>query len=166
MANTHKQYRYAKIQENDIVNGEGVCVSLWTQGCPHHCPQCFNPETWDYNGGNQAYDYEIAEKIISAISANNIQRNFSILGGEPLCDQNLPLLNYIIPAVKNHYPNIKIFIWTGYTIEELRERETAYEIMKLADVVIDGRFDYTQRDITLKWRGSRNQRILYKNIDF
>lgn len=159
--------RYAGLITNDFSNGQGVCVSFWTQGCPHKCKGCHNPETWDFNGG-QEIPYNIKEIIIKAISKNNIIRNFSILGGEPLCNENLKLTEEIINEVRKFFPKIKIFIWTGYTLESLKKRKNSYvnNILSSIDVLIDGPFIESEKDLTLKLRGSKNQRILYKNIDF
>lgn len=153
--------KYAGLMENDIIDGEGVCVSLWTQGCPHHCPGCHNPETWDFEGG-----YEIPEdirgKIVKAISANGITRNFSVLGGEPLCEENLDFVLSIITAVRTAYPNIKIYIWSGYTFKELIDKHDSriISILKQSNVLIDGPYDESLRDITLPLRGSSNQNII------
>lgn len=153
--------KYAGLMENDIVNGEGVCVSLWTQGCPHHCPGCHNPETWDFEGGYEVPD-DIRGKIVKAISANDITRNFSILGGEPLCEENLDFVLNIITSVRTAYPNIKIYIWTGYTFKELidKQDQRIIDILKQANFLIDGRYDENLRDITLPLRGSSNQNII------
>lgn len=153
--------KYAGLMENDFTDGSGVCVSLWTQGCPHHCPGCHNPETWDFNGGYDVPD-NIRGQIIKAISANGITRNFSILGGEPLCEQNLDFVYNVISAVRIAYPNIKIYIWSGYTLEELTEKNNPkiIEILKKANYLIDGRYIDELRDITLPLRGSSNQRII------
>ena len=159
--------KYASLKYNDIVDGEGICVSLWTQGCPFHCEGCHNPETWDENGGIEV-PTDIKGKIIKAISANNIKRNFSILGGEPLAPWNLQFVEEIITAVRATYPHIKIFLWTGYTLEALKEKNDNHinSILDKIDVLIDGPFILSQRDITLPLRGSSNQRILNKGIDF
>ena len=153
--------KYAGLMENDIANGEGVCVSLWTQGCPHHCPGCHNPETWDFEGGYEVPD-DIRGKIVKAISANDITRNFSILGGEPLCEENLDFVLNIITSVRTAYPNIKIYIWTGYTFKELidKQDQRIIDILKQANFLIDGRYDKNLRDITLPLRGSSNQNII------
>lgn len=154
--------RYAEIIENDIVNGEGVCVSLWVQGCPHRCKGCHNPETWDFNDGKEASIEKITKKIFNAISKNGIQRNFSVLGGEPLCKENIGDVAVLITAVRTKFPNIKIFIWTGYCIEDI-PTSVAWDIIRSqTDYIIDGPYIEEERDITLKWRGSRNQRILTK----
>lgn len=132
------------------------------QGCPHRCPGCHNPELWNYNGGVEKSIDEVLKEIYAAISANNIQRNFSVLGGEPLCPENIEDVIQIIKNVKASFPNIKVFIWTGYNLDELKNKE----IFEYADVLITGRYIQALRDITLKWRGSSNQKILYKGIDY
>lgn len=161
--------KYASLLKNDMVNGEGVCVSLFVQGCPHKCPGCFNPESWDFNGGEEV-PVDLKGQIIKAISANGLMRNFSVLGGEPLCDENLQFVHDIINVVRSAYPQIHIFLWSGYTLEELQERKenkTLREILQKIDTLIDGRFIEEERDITLKMRGSKNQRIInMREIDF
>lgn len=161
--------RYAKIKFNDIVDGEGICVSFWTQGCPFRCPGCHNPDTWDFNGGVEIPS-DIKGQIIKALSANGVQRNFSVLGGEPLCEENLDLVHSLIMAVRIAYPEIKIFVWSGFIIETLKKRaetnEKLADILKNIDVLIDGPFIQEERNITLKLRGSNNQRILYRGQDF
>lgn len=159
--------RYAGLITNDFVNGTGVCVSFWTQGCPHRCPGCHNPETWDFEGGKEL-PTDIKGQIIKAICANGIIRNFSILGGEPLCPQNLEEVDNIITSVRTAFPHIKIFIWTGYTLEELQKIKNFHiiNILSQIDVLIDGLYKEDEKDITLELRGSKNQRILYRGIDF
>ena len=157
--------KFAAINKNDFINGEGVCVSLWVQGCPHHCKGCHNPEQWDFNGGNEIDIDILINEIVIAIEANGIQRNFSILGGEPMAQRNISNTLYILEQVKKHFPNIKTYVWTGYTIEELLSLYNK-EILQNIDILIDGRFILAERDITLKLRGSKNQRILYKGTDF
>lgn len=164
-----KIIRYADLKTNDITNGEGVCVSFWTQGCPFHCHGCHNPETWDFNGGIEEDLSTITNKILNAISDNGIKRNFSILGGEPLCDENIQLVLYILEKVRYKYPDIKIFLWTGYTKNELffndlsinkLEDELRKKCIEYVDTLITGRYKEDKRDITLKLRGSTNQEIL------
>lgn len=155
--------RYAGIIKNDIAAGEGVNVSFFVQGCPIHCPNCHNPQTWDFNGGKE-FTIDTLNEIITALKANGIKRNFSLMGGEPLCDENLFLSQLIISQVKEKCPEAKIYIWSGYTYEELKIRmnsnDRIKEILDLADYLIDGPFIYAERDITLAKRGSRNQRII------
>lgn len=158
--------RYNKIIKNDVVNGEGVCVSFWVQGCPHHCKGCFNKETWDFNLGKE-YDNTIKWEIIEAISANGIERNFSILGGEPLALQNLEMVEELVKAIRHAYPKIKIFLWTGYQFEDLisSPTEIIQHILSNIDVLIDGVFIEDLKDLSLKLRGSSNQHIYVKEQD-
>lgn len=160
--------RISGLIKNDVVNGIDVCVSLWTQGCPFHCSGCHNPQTWDFDGGYEIND--LKGTIIKAISENNVIRNFSILGGEPLCPENLEMVQEVISAIRaaySHY-NIKIFIWSGYTLRQLEKRKENEPklnyILSNIDYLIDGPFIDSERDITLWLRGSKNQNI-YKNIN-
>ena len=150
--------RYSQIKPNDVVNGEGVSVSLWTQGCPHYCNGCFNKETWDFNGGKE-FGQEEYEYILELINADNIQRNLSILGGEPLCEQNINGVLALIKMVKRKFPSIKVYVWTGYTFEELIYK---YPNVKFncIDVLIDGKFEKDLKDLSLLLRGSKNQRVI------
>lgn len=150
--------RYAGLDKNDIVNGKGFNVSFWVQYCPHRCKGCHNPETWSRTGGILA-DYDnLLEEIVKAISANGIERNFSILGGEPLCEENIDLVNKLVLDIKKIFPKILIFCWTGYTFEDLVK--TKKELLNNIDILIDGKFVLEERDITLKLRGSKNQRVI------
>lgn len=153
--------RYAGIIKNDVAGGENVCVSLFTQGCPFHCDGCHNPQTWDPEGGELFTDATMNE-ILADIKANGIIRNFNIMGGEPLMEQNRKDLLRLIWAVRHDYPNIKIFLWTGYIYEELLAMEDDYitNILNNIDVLIDGPYIDDLRDITLPLRGSSNQRII------
>lgn len=155
--------RYNTIINNDVVNGIGVCVSFFVQGCPHHCPGCFNQETWDFEKGI-VYDEHVRWEIIKAIGANGIQRNFSVLGGEPLAIQNLSMTAEVVNAVRHAYPNIKIYLWTGYLFDELIDSSNPLilQILNNIDVLIDGPFMENQKDLSLTLRGSRNQRIFVK----
>ena len=153
--------RYASINFNDITAAPGLCVTVFLQGCPHHCPGCHNPTTWDFNGGEE-FTAEPMTAIIEGLSAQNIQRNLCIMGGEPLAPQNTFLTNMIINEVKLRYPDIKIYIWTGYTYEEIQLLCDSHvkHILEQADYLIDGRYIEELRDITLEMRGSSNQRII------
>lgn len=125
------------------------------------CSGCQNSAIWDFNEGKEFTPATMSE-IIQAISANGIERNFSILGGEPLCDENLFLTTLVIQEVRKAYPNIKIFLWTGYYYENLLKKENPHlkYIFDNIDYLIDGPYIQAQRDITLKLRGSRNQHII------
>ena len=156
--------KYAGYMPNDFVNGEGVCVSLWTAGCPHRCPGCFNSEMWDYNNGKPVPN-DIKEQLVKAISANGIQRNFSILGGEPLSEDNRAFVDDIVKSIRSAYPRIKIYLWTGYTYQELLDLDNKYinSILSQINFLIDGRFEEDKKDLTLKLRGSSNQKIIELN---
>ena len=155
---------YNAIIKDDVVNGEGVCVSFWVQGCPHHCYGCFNSETWSFSDG-KPYTSSIKWDIIKAISSNNITRNFSVLGGEPLDERNIKMTEEVVAAVRTAYPHIKIFLWTGYTLKDLdMNNPFISSIFEKIDVVIDGRFENDQRDLNLKLRGSTNQNI-WRKVD-
>lgn len=163
--------RYAGIIKDDIVDcDDGICVSFWTQGCPHHCKGCHNPETWDFNGGIEEKKETIINKILSALIENGIERKLSILGGEPLAPKNIIDVCDIIKGIREKLPNIKIYLWTGYTFDKMnfkgKYKDALKYIKENVDVVIDGLYDEKLRDVSLPLRGSSNQRILYKGKDF
>lgn len=151
--------RYAGIKENDIVDGEGVCVSFWVQGCCHRCDGCHNPDTWDVNGGLELPNTYI-DDIIKLLSKNGIRRNLSILGGEPCLPSNVSIVSPLLKKVHTEAKFSKIYLWSGYTFEELMGRDDTRELLQYVDVLIDGKFDLAHRDITLKFRGSPNQRVI------
>lgn len=153
--------RYSGLMLNDITAAAGLCVSFFTQGCPHHCPGCHNPETWDFDGGKE-FTPQVLEDIINGLTANGIHRNLCIMGGEPLCDENAFLTYLVIQEVRKRVPGIKIYIWTGYLYEQIIQHghPQAIECLRLADVLIDGPYIEAERDITLPMRGSRNQRVI------
>ena len=192
--------RYASIRELDISNGEGVGVALFVQGCHFHCYNCFNSETWDFNGGKE-WTPEIKDKFLELIDRPYIKR-VSILGGEPLADENLDGVLDLVTEINKRYnfqkvdsvnpckmgvsevknsderrillPTKSIWIYSGYTWNQvmnpvvtsnfnperdgiIRKRQ---EIIKQCTVMIDGKYIDSQRDITLKWCGSSNQRVI------
>lgn len=159
--------RYFGIIKNDVVNTKsGFTVSFFIQGCDIHCPGCHNPQTWDFNGGIQKSEKEIIDEIIKAINANGIKRDFSILGGEPLAPgENTLHTAHIVQSVRAAYPDIKIYLWSGYTYEQIRSRKECHliNILKSIDVLIEGPYIESERDITLPLRGSRNQNIYEKD---
>lgn len=156
-----KTIRIAGVTANDVINGEGVSVSVWLQGCPHRCKGCHNPETWNYEGGTLYNQDMLIFEILKLIEKDGIKRNLSILGGEPLCEENRDFVEYLTHIVNNVHPEIKVFCWTGYNLEDIDPK-----YLKYIDVLIDGKFDENKRDVTLKLRGSSNQRVLYKGKDF
>jgi anaerobic ribonucleoside-triphosphate reductase activating protein len=153
--------RYAGIIFNDFSNaGTGVCLSFYTQGCPHRCEGCHNPETWDFNGGYE-FNTDTLNQIIEGITANGLKRNFCVLGGEPLCEENLFLTYMVLDHVRKAYPDIKIYLWTGYTLDELKQLPSPRirDIINIVDVLIDGRYERARRDVSLALRGSTNQNV-------
>lgn len=158
--------RYAGIVKNDLSAAPGVCVTFYVQGCPHHCPGCHNPETWSYDGGKE-FTLDVLKEIEEALVANGVHRDLCIMGGEPLCPENQFLTYLIISTIKEKFPSVKVYIWTGYNLDDLKKTGIRIpQILELTEAVIDGPFILEQRDITLPMRGSRNQRIIYmKDID-
>lgn len=144
--------RYAEIKFPDTGNGLGVRVSLWLQGCSHRCKGCFNPETWDPNGGMK-YDAIANETIQNTLQYEYVQ-GASILGGEPL-DQKKELES-LLSWWKFAFPDKDIWLWTGYLWEDVKD----FSVMQYIDVLVDGEFIEEQKDITLNFRGSRNQRVI------
>jgi anaerobic ribonucleoside-triphosphate reductase activating protein len=153
--------RYAGLILNDITAAPGLCVSLFTQGCPHRCPGCHNSGSWDFDGG-EPFTPEVLDQIINGLTAQGIQRDLCIMGGEPLCPENIALTDLVIQEVKHKVPNAKIHIWTGYIYEDLMQRmcPMTAAVLAAADTLIDGPYIEELRDITLSMRGSTNQRII------
>lgn len=154
--------KYSGIIFNDFAAAPGVCLSFFTQGCPHRCKGCHNPESWDFNGGREFTD-ETLSSIIKGLQANGIQRSFCVMGGEPLCPENSFLTHMVIKAVKDALPDTKVYIWTGYLYEDLKESGDSHVqgALTLTDALIDGPYIEAERDITLPMMGSRNQRVIY-----
>lgn len=149
--------RFSKIKDNDIANGLGITMSFWTQGCPHHCKGCFNKETWNFEDGEE-FTQEDLKYIIENINKNNIKRDLSILGGEPLCPQNVEGVITLCKEFKRHYPEKLIYLWTGYTIENFDDIQN--EILNYIDILIDGKFEEDRKNLSIKLRGSSNQRVI------
>lgn len=148
--------KYAQIREMDVTNGSGIGVALFTQGCPYHCKNCFNPETWDFNKG-MVWTKETENKIIELLKPEYITR-LTILGGEPLIERNIEPLTALLKRVKGIYPDKQVWLYTGGDFEVL---EGLYEeIFQYIDILIDGRYVDDLRDYKLKWRGSSNQKII------
>ena len=145
----------AKIKQYCISNGEGLRTAIFFSGCDFHCPGCFNYELQDPNYGKK-YSSEIEKEIFNTI--NEHIAGISILGGEPLSKYNLETVTQLCSNFKEKFPNKTIWLWTGYTIEEIK----TLPILNYIDVLIDGQFKQDEYEYGLLWRGSRNQRILKK----
>lgn len=162
--------RFAQIRSMDISNGEGVGVSLFVQGCPFHCFGCFNSETWNFDGGKE-WTEETEDKFMKLIDRPYIKR-ISFLGGEPLAEQNLDDVLSLIKEIRNSFPTKTIWLYTGYSYSEIFRGQSSClsqeglnnfkrrEIIKQCDVLVDGEYIDEQKDLTLKWRGSKNQRVI------
>jgi anaerobic ribonucleoside-triphosphate reductase activating protein len=154
---------YANIKYNDIANGEGVRTSLFVSGCTHHCKGCFNQEAWDFGYG-EPFSEDTENELLETLSPSYI-KGLTLLGGEPMEPQNQRALLPFLKKVKEKYPNKSIWCYSGYTFEELtgesRARcETTDEILSLIDVLVDGKFVEELKDISLRFKGSANQRII------
>lgn len=154
---------YAEIKYFDVANGPGIRVSLFVSGCPHACPGCFNEIAWNYEYGEK-YTEEVEEKILKAVSKAEIQ-GLSLLGGEPLYPANLRALLPLLRKMKERLPKKDIWCYSGYTYEELLSREGEEkkeldELFSYLTVLVDGRFIEAEKDITLLFRGSKNQRLI------
>ena len=150
--------RYAQIRDMDISNGKGIGCSVFLQGCSMspHCKNCFNKSTWDFNGGNEWTDKE-TEQLFAILRKPYITR-CTLVGGEPL-DQAKELLP-LLSKIRHEFPNLKIWIYSGRTLEENISIKDKVNCLKLCDVLVDGRFIDELKDLTLAFRGSSNQRII------
>lgn len=151
-----------KINKCDTGNGKGVRVSIFVSGCPHHCKGCFNPETWDYAYGIE-YTDKVYQEIKEALNKPYIQ-GLSILGGEPLAPSNREEVLSLIKKVRQVFGKTKdIFLWTGYTYEELQaiDDNIVNEILNNIQILVDGRYVEELRDLTLPMAGSSNQRVIH-----
>lgn len=144
--------RYAKIKWVEIENGFGVGSSLFVQGCHFHCRGCFNPETWDFDLGER-WTLDIEDAWLKRVADPFISR-VSILGGEPLAEENRDEVIRILKRIRNDLPEKRVWLYTGFTLDEVPD-----DVKKLCDVIVDGQFDIDKKDISLLFRGSSNQNI-------
>ena len=164
---------YHKIEKTSIANGTGIRVVLWVGGCSLHCKGCHNPETWSLDSG-KLFDEKAKKELFEALDKPYIQ-GITFSGGHPLEPQNAEEVLSLIKEIKEKFPAKDIWLYTGYTFEEICERYCNQAIYNLysnitesniwsniqhIDVIVDGRYIEEQRDLTLKWRGSRNQRVI------
>ena len=147
--------RYNLIRKMDISNGPGVRVSIFMQGCQFHCKNCFNPETWDFEGGKEFTDDTI-NKVLGLCDKNEI-KGLSILGGEPMNPVNIEGTTKLAKAFKEKYPNKNLWVWSGYNFEkDLKDKE----VLNYVDVLVDGTYHDELHSPILKWKGSSNQRVI------
>lgn len=149
---------YAKITKHDIANGRGVRVVLWVSGCSHHCTGCQNPDTWDDDYGSR-FEASDLSNIITLLREDWIS-GLTLSGGDPLKPSNVDMCTIVAACAKSNVPNKDIWCWTGYTWDEIIAREDCKYILQCIDVLVDGEFIQDKYDISLKWRGSSNQRVI------
>ena len=146
--------RYATIRRQDIQNGPGIRTSIFVQGCAFHCRECFNSETWPFEGGKEFTQKEM--NLLMELSDKHFIVGLSVLGGEPLHPYNIDTVIDICRTFKEKFKDKSIWLWSGYRYEEIVNKD----ILDYIDVLIDGRFMYDSRDFKLMYRGSRNQRVI------
>lgn len=160
---------YHNITTDDMLNGDGLRTVLWVSGCQQKCNNCQNPQTWDFDSGIPFTD-ETMQELLDDLSLPYIS-GLTLSGGHPLEPQNLDTVYNIIKTVKEKFPNKSIWLYTGYTWEEILEKDKSYEnlgingispldVIKYCDVLVDSKYEDNKRDITLAWRGSSNQRVI------
>ena len=156
---------YGEIKKHDIANGRGIRVSLFVSGCRHHCKGCFNPETWDFCYGKE-YTPQTESEVLEALKPDYIE-GLSLLGGEPFEPENQPVLLDLVKKVRKLFPEKTVWCYSGYTFEELSGAvpspaftKNTKELLSLIDILVDGEFVLEKKNISLKFRGSENQRIL------
>lgn len=145
---------YGRIKNLDISNGPGVRVSLFVSGCRNRCKGCFNPETWSFTYG-QEFTWETLHEIEEMLKNPNVS-GLSILGGDPFEPENSEWVETLCAYIRHNLPNKTIWVWTGYSFENLQD----LPVMKYIDVLVDGKFEESLKDLRLKWRGSSNQRVI------
>lgn len=156
--------KYATIKEIDVANGPGIRVSLFVSGCTHHCKGCFNPETWNFNYGDD-FTTEVEDRILEAMKPAYI-KGLSLLGGEPFEPQNQEALLPFLRRVKAAYPDKTIWCYSGYDFEKdmltgsLGPWDITHEMLKLIDILVDGEFVIEKKNPNLRFRGSENQRVI------
>lgn len=155
--------RYGAIKKCDIANGVGVRTVLFVSGCTHHCKGCFQPETWDFHYG-ELYTKATEDEIIDSLRPDYID-GLTLLGGEPFEPQNQQELIFLLRRIRKELPDKTIWAFSGYTFEELTGESRARcavtdEMLSMLDVLVDGEFVEAQRNISLQFRGSENQRLI------
>ena len=155
---------YGEIKNCDIANGEGVRVTLFVSGCTNHCEHCFQPQTWAFDYGNE-FDEKVQKEILDSLAPAYVQ-GLTLLGGEPFEEENQKDLLPFVRKVKEMYPKKNIWAFTGYIYDKdlipggRKYTEDTDELLSLIDILVDGPFKEEEKDITLKFRGSRNQRVI------
>lgn len=156
--------KYAKYEYGDTVNGSGCRVSLYPSGCTMGCPGCFNKVAQDFDYGTE-YTTDFEDKILMDISGKFIS-GLSIIGGHGLEKQNFDTVLNLCKRVKSECPTKDIYLWTGFTLAQVQSHKIFHQILPYIDVLIDGKYIEELRDTTLYLRGSSNQQVRLKGVDF
>lgn len=151
---------YSGIKYSDMINGKGIRVSLFVSGCTHKCKGCFNRDTWDPEYGHPFTEKEENEILLYFEKYGKAAKGLSLLGGDPTYYKNVEPLITFVKKFKEKFPEKDIWIWSGFTWEQLEKDVKRFELISLCDVLIDGRFDIEKKDLNLKWKGSSNQRVI------
>ena len=151
---------YSGIKYSDMINGKGIRVSLFVSGCAHKCKGCFNRDTWDPEYGHPFTEKEENEIFLYFEKYGKAAKGLSLLGGDPTYYKNVEPLITFVKKFKEKFPEKDIWIWSGFTWEQLEKDVKRFELISLCDVLIDGRFDIEKKDLNLKWKGSSNQRVI------
>lgn len=163
--------RYAGVAFDDVVNGEGLGAVFFAQYCPHHCEQCHNPETWSKSGGKE-FTQDVVDNLMNYYNTVPFANRLTFSGGEPLSEFSSGIVLEILRKFKDKYPHKKVWLYTGCTFDNLlrlivgnvkiedKELNNAIEIAKLCDIIVDGKYKYELRDVSLPWQGSSNQRVI------
>lgn len=150
-----RNWRYAGIEFDDVANGIGLGAVFFTQYCPHQCPHCHNPQSWSKDGGKE-FNSTVLDSLLQYYHDVPYATRLTMSGGDPIASPELTF--YIVSQFKARYPDKTIWLYTGYTFEEIFNQR--YDILQLCDVVVDGKFEIENRDVTLQFKGSTNQKII------
>lgn len=164
MNQINSDWRYAGIEFDDIANGVGLGAVFFTQYCPHHCPQCHNPQTWSKDGGYR-FTEAVLNQLLQYYRDIPYASRLTLSGGDPLA--NPELTHYVISKFRASFPSKNVWLYTGYTFEDFafnnpasQSEKLVQKIVSLCDVIVDGEFQIDKRNITLQFVGSNNQRII------
>lgn len=150
--------RYHNITKDDMLNGDGLRVVLWVAGCAHHCEGCQNPITWNENKG-LIFNQDTKNELYEQLNKDYIS-GITFSGGDPLHCANRVEIIALCKEIREKYPNKTIWLYTGYTYEEILSDKTLYPVLSYLDVLVDGKFILSKRDVNLQWKGSSNQRVI------
>lgn len=151
---------YSGIKYTDMINGEGIRVSLFVSGCSHRCIDCFNSDTWNPNYGSP-FTEDVENEILSYFKKYDKSiKGLSLLGGDPTYIDNIDPLISFIKKFKEEFPKKDIWIWSGFTFESILNNPKLLSLIELCDILVDGKFNKDEKNLNLKWRGSKNQRVI------